>query len=114
MSGDGTWGLLVNERVQDVTLGFLVSERVGMAPGGLLVSERVQDGTSGFLVREWLQGQCCVSPGLGLAQGSKVHGNSWRSKGWSVGALQGGGIWPRWGRAESRQVNENEVGHLQG
>ena len=36
----------------DSTSGFLVRERVGMAPGGLLVSERVQDGTSGFLVSE--------------------------------------------------------------
>ena len=38
----------------DSTSGFLVSERVGMAPGGLLVSERVQDGTSGLLVSEWV------------------------------------------------------------
>ena len=31
--GDGTWGLLVIERLQNGTSGFLVSERVGMAPG---------------------------------------------------------------------------------
>ena len=66
-----------------------MSERVGIAPGA--PGERVgAEWHLGFLVREWAQGQRCVSPGLGLAQGSKVHGNSWRSKGWGVGASEGG------------------------